>query len=94
MQPIPLITIDNNGDLTLTKEGKATLSQIQENVGVVAIVARYRKGKSFSLNSLLGNYTVFKVGHTKQALTKGIWLVVTEAQTGQSIRLIFLDSEV
>jgi hypothetical protein len=41
---------------------------------VVAIAGKYRAGKSFLLNHLIGKVGCFNVGDTTNACTKGLWI--------------------
>ena len=38
------------------------------------MVGKYRIGKSFLLNKMIGRPSIFGVGHTTNACTQGIWI--------------------
>ena len=50
------------------------LSNIQGKLCVVAIVGEYRVGKSFLMTQLTEDPKGFKIGHTRDGCTKGLWL--------------------
>jgi len=75
---MPLITFDGNV-YSLNEDAAAWLEQLPAPLGVIAVVGKYRTGKSFFLNRVLlqkepGDTTGFGVGPTIQAHTKGLWL--------------------
>lgn len=46
-----------------------------EKLAIIAVVGKYRTGKSFILNRvLLGTTKGFEVGPTINACTKGLWI--------------------
>jgi hypothetical protein len=75
---MPLITCDN-GEYLLNEAAAAWIEQLPAPFGVIAVVGKYRTGKSFFLNRVLlqkepGDNTGFGVGPTIQAHTKGLWV--------------------
>lgn len=64
---------------------------------IVIVAGRYRSGKSFLMNQLVGDAGGFAVGHTVESKTKGIWLCreAVEATTtgGEPVSMLFMDSE-
>ena len=60
------------------------------------VAGRYRSGKSFLLNRLLGMHG-FGVGHTVESHTKGIWvsshILKGKAEDGDDIDVLVMDSE-
>lgn len=76
------------------------LSNIKEEVGVIAVAGKYRTGKSFLLNRILlgkKENLGFGVGPTVNACTKGLWIwnrpvEVTKAD-GKKMKVLVIDSE-
>ena len=71
---------------------------LRARITAVTIVAgRYRSGKSFLMNQLLGDRAGFSVGHTIASHTKGIWLcheaVPAVTASGEKLSMLFMDSE-
>lgn len=64
---------------------------------VTIVAGRYRSGKSFLMNQLVGDAAGFSVGHTVASHTKGIWLcsaaVPSHTASGEPITQLFMDSE-
>ena len=90
---MPLISVDN-GEYVLNEEAAAWIEQLPGPFGVIAVVGKYRTGKSFFLNRVLlqkepGDTTGFGVGPTIQAHTKGLWVSPQVLQyKGQSTLVI------
>ena len=63
------------------------------NLAVIGVVGRYRSGKSFLLNRLLGQQSGgFKVAHETEGCTRGVWLW-GERQPDQKRVLLLFDTE-
>lgn len=64
---------------------------------IVIVCGKYRTGKSFLVNQLSGGDSGFKVGHTIESQTKGIWIaaqpVLGRNADGEDVDVIFMDSE-
>ena len=80
------------------EEALAVLKSITLPIAPIAIVGRYRTGKSFLLNKLIGSGAkAFSVGDTIEACTRGInlWSEPLELQNedGTSYAVLFLDTE-
>jgi hypothetical protein len=75
---MPLIYCDN-GIYLLNEQAASWIEKLPAPFGVIAVVGKYRTGKSFFLNRVLlqkepGENTGFGVGPTIQAHTKGLWV--------------------
>jgi Guanylate-binding protein, N-terminal domain len=90
---VPFIVPENDEEgarFIVTREAQDILGKIRCPIAPIAIVGKYRTGKSFLLNKLLqglhidaqsqqhtsksGSSSGFEVGPTVEACTKGIWL--------------------
>ena len=100
-RPLPLISVvpsdDGRPDLfTIGDEALSFLSLLRMPVAPIAVVGKYRTGKSFLLNRLLQRRNGFEVGPTVEACTKGIWIwsePVMIKQDGQDVAVLVLDTE-
>ena len=61
-------------------------------VAVVSICGPYRSGKSYFISRLLDQREAFKLGHTAEACTRGIWLS-TYVLECDGFTVLFLDTE-
>ncbi|XP_071987593.1 guanylate-binding protein 7-like isoform X2 [Engystomops pustulosus] len=92
--PRPLCLIENDGsDLRVNEEAKNILCRISEPVTVVAIVGKYRTGKSFLMNRLAGSNSGFPLGSSVQSKTKGIWMWCRPHPRTPGHVLVLLDTE-
>uniref|UniRef100_A0A670IN38 GB1/RHD3-type G domain-containing protein n=1 Tax=Podarcis muralis TaxID=64176 RepID=A0A670IN38_PODMU len=90
----PICLIENRDrKLFVCEKALRLLSEIRQPVVVVAIVGRYRTGKSYLMNKLAGRNSGFPLGSTVQSKTKGIWMwcVPYPGRPGQT--LVLLDTE-
>mmetsp|Transcript_49410 Transcript_49410/g.139954 ORF Transcript_49410/g.139954 Transcript_49410/m.139954 type:complete len:806 (-) Transcript_49410:201-2618(-) len=95
-QAIPLITSDDNGRYTVHDEAVEILNAIPSPLAVIAVAGKWRTGKSFLLNSLLGlngKPDSFVVGNTVHACTKGLWLWGRPLTLPDGLNVLFVDSE-
>ncbi len=73
------------------------LSTLNRKIAVIIVAGRYRSGKSFLMNQLVGERGSFSVGHTVESHTKGIWLLSRAVRghtaSGEEIDIVFMDSE-
>nr|XP_032829841.1 guanylate-binding protein 1-like [Petromyzon marinus] len=93
-EPLPLIVTDGEGRFVLVPETAAALSRVVTGpVVVVAVVGRYRTGKSFLMNRLAGSNSGFSLGCTVQSHTKGIWVWPRPHPLDQNKWLLLLDTE-
>jgi len=81
----------------VTREALAFLGGIREPVAPIAVVGKYRTGKSFLLNKLVEAAGGFEVGPTIEACTKGIWVwsvpMYLALPDGTSVAVLYLDTE-
>ncbi|XP_073426777.1 guanylate-binding protein 3-like [Dendrobates tinctorius] len=93
--PWPICLIENvdGNKLVLNNEAEKILLEISQPVVVIAIVGKYRTGKSYLMNKLAGSRTGFALGSSIQSKTKGIWMwcVPHPQKSGQT--LVLLDTE-
>ena len=61
-------------------------------VAVVSIYGPYCSGKSYFMSRLLGQREAFKLGHTTEACTRGIWLSTYVLECDE-FTVLFLDTE-
>lgn len=80
------------GPLKVVPEALELLSQIQKPIAVLSIFGPYRSGKSYLLSQVLGCPDAFRVGHTMEPCTRGIWMATTILEC-EEFAVIFLDTE-
>ncbi|KAG9468409.1 hypothetical protein GDO78_022794, partial [Eleutherodactylus coqui] len=91
---LPVCLIENDGsNLVVNEEAKKFLAGISEPVIVVAIVGKYRTGKSFLMNRLAGSNSGFPLGSSIQSKTKGIWMWCVPHPQKPGHVLVLLDTE-
>ncbi|XP_044138155.1 guanylate-binding protein 1-like [Bufo gargarizans] len=94
LMPLPVCLIENVGsNLVVNQEAKKILSRISEPVIVVSIVGKYRTGKSFLMNRLVGRNNGFPLGSSIQSKTKGIWMWCVPHPWKPGHVLVLLDTE-
>ena len=79
-------------DLKIHEKAINFLNAIEGKISVVTITGLYRLGKSFLLNQLIEKPNGFKVGHTMNAETKGLWIWNQTKKVGD-LNVIFVDTE-
>lgn len=96
---IPLIIYERDG-FKVTPESIEFLNSLQGKIGVIAVVGKYRTGKSFLLNRVIldnRDGQGFGVGPTINACTKGLWVwsepVEVENADGEKMTVLVIDSE-
>ena len=60
--------------LELVPSTVALLSKVQDPIAVVSIAGMARSGKSYILSRLLGSSDAFRLGHSMDPETFGIWI--------------------
>ena len=88
---VVLLSLQNN-KLQLNEEALRLLRTINKPVAVLAICGPYRTGKSYFLSRLLGSPNAFKVGHTTESCTCGVWMGTTALECEEFV-LLLLDTE-
>ena len=78
--------------LKLVDEAVELLKSIDKPLAVLSICGPYRSGKSYFISRVLGSSGAFKLGHSMQACTRGIWMATTVLECDQ-FSTIVLDSE-
>uniref|UniRef100_A0A8C5RAJ1 GB1/RHD3-type G domain-containing protein n=1 Tax=Leptobrachium leishanense TaxID=445787 RepID=A0A8C5RAJ1_9ANUR len=91
--PVCLIENDKTNQLSINKEALQILTSITEPLVVVAIVGKYRTGKSYLMNNLAGCNKGFPLGATIQSKTKGIWMWCVPHPNKVGHVLVLLDTE-
>lgn len=85
--PVQLLAVDPDGKLSINQAAARQLSNIRDPVTVIGIVGKYRTGKSFLMNQLLGKCSGFSLGPTVQSHTKGVWMWLSSDQDGHKLLL-------
>eukprot|EP01028_Stygiella_incarcerata_P004270 TRINITY_DN19228_c0_g1_i1.p1 TRINITY_DN19228_c0_g1~~TRINITY_DN19228_c0_g1_i1.p1 ORF type:complete len:624 (-),score=199.49 TRINITY_DN19228_c0_g1_i1:151-2022(-) len=75
-KPVKLISVDSKDPyIKLEQKGIDVLrSKCIGKPSVLSIIGKYRAGKSYILNEVLGQPKGFDLGHEVEAETKGVWL--------------------
>uniref|UniRef100_A0A8D2AKR2 GB1/RHD3-type G domain-containing protein n=1 Tax=Sciurus vulgaris TaxID=55149 RepID=A0A8D2AKR2_SCIVU len=90
----PICLVENtNEQLTVNSKALRILDKICQPVVVVAIVGKFRTGKSYLMNQLAGQNHGFPLGSTVRAVTKGIWMWCVPHPTKPDHTLVLLDTE-
>lgn len=97
-EPIKLAERKNNDELVINDTALDIIRNIKGKIGVFVVAGPYRQGKSTIMNRLLYRPDGFKIGHTDETCTKGIWMwnkIVKHRKNGnEEINLLFLDTQV
>ncbi|MEE6512302.1 hypothetical protein FKM82_019255, partial [Ascaphus truei] len=91
--PMCLIENQEGGEIVVNQDVAQILSDITQPVVVVAIVGKYRTGKSYLMNKLAGRSDGFALGSTVQSKTKGIWMWCVPHPSKPGHTLVLLDTE-
>mmetsp|Transcript_89612 Transcript_89612/g.141448 ORF Transcript_89612/g.141448 Transcript_89612/m.141448 type:complete len:870 (-) Transcript_89612:259-2868(-) len=79
--------------MTIVREGLANLQRHSNAISLLSVVGPYHSGKSFLLNSLLGDMKAFMIGRRTSPETMGIWLCRTRFKAADGSEVWLLDSE-
>ena len=82
----------NNHTLKLVDDAVELLRSINKPLAVLSICGPYRSGKSYFISRVLGSPGAFKLGHSMQACTRGIWMATTVLEC-QDFTTVLLDTE-
>ena len=97
--PIKLLE-KNDSSLKINERALSFIKNLEGPICPCVIMGQYRTGKSFLMSRLFErSSSAFKVGHTDQPQTKGIWLstetVKVRSKTlNQDMNLLLIDTEV
>jgi len=83
----------NHTSMLPVMDGLSRLAQHDESISIVSVVGPYHSGKSFLLNSLVGDTKVFSIGRRTSPETMGIWLCRTEMKAADGSQVWLMDSE-
>jgi len=83
----------NHSSMVVVPEGLELLQQHGQSIALISVVGPYHSGKSFLLNSLLGDPSVFTVGRKTSPETMGMWICRTELQAADGSEIWLMDSE-
>ena len=93
---VPLITY-RDGQYVVEEEGESLLSRFTRKLAIIMVCGKYRTGKSFLLNQLMGLKGTFSMGHTVESHTRGIWIcapgITGTTQDGEEVDVVFMDTE-
>ena len=82
----------NNHTLKLVEDAVELLRSLNKPLAVLSICGPYRSGKSYFISRALGSPGAFKLGHSMQACTRGIWMATTVLEC-QDFTTVLLDTE-
>ena len=82
----------NNNCFKVVEDALELLRSIDKPVAVLSICGPYRSGKSYFISRVLGSPGAFRLGHSMQACTRGIWMATTVLEC-QDFAVVFLDTE-
>lgn len=83
----------NHTSMVPVSEGLRRLAQHEQPISVISVVGPYHSGKSFLLNSLVGETGVFQIGRRTDPETMGIWLCRTDFKAQDGSEVWLMDSE-
>lgn len=83
---------DESHHFELVPETVKLLEGISKPVAVLSMCGPFRSGKSYFLSRMLGKEETFKLGHTMEAYTRGIWMASCVLDC-DDFALILLDTE-
>ncbi|KAM3923192.1 guanylate-binding protein 1-like [Leptodactylus fuscus] len=92
-RPVCFIENHEDGTMQVNQAALEILSRVTQKVVVVAIVGKYRTGKSYLMNKLARRKNGFALGSTVQSMTKGIWMWCVPHPVTPEHTLVLLDTE-
>ena len=78
--------------LQIVPETLELIRGIQKPIAAVAVCGPYRTGKSYFLSRMLGETEYFKVGHSTEMCTRGIWMATSVLECEEFV-VVFFDTE-
>ena len=90
---MPFIETNPDGTFQINDLARRALLANERPVCIVAIVGKYRTGKSFLMNRLYGRNSGFPLGGTIESETKGIWIWQRQHPQDPSKTLVLMDTE-
>ena len=81
-----------NFQLQIVSESLEMLESIGKPIAPIAICGPYRTGKSYFLSRILGDLEYFKVGHSTEICTRGIWMATLVLECDDFV-VVFFDTE-
>ena len=78
--------------LQIVSETLDMLESIKKPIAPIAICGPYRTGKSYFLSRILGDLEYFKVGHSTEMCTHGIWMATSVLECDDFV-VVFFDTE-
>jgi len=83
----------NHSSMVPVSKGLQMLMQHDAKISVVSVVGPYHSGKSFLLNALAGDTSVFQIGRRTSPETMGIWMCRTDLKASDGSEVWLMDSE-
>ena len=83
---------DGTVGLEIVPESLELLRGIEKPIAPVAICGPYRTGKSYFLSRMASDCECFKVTHSTEACTRGIWMATTVLECPEFV-VVFFDTE-
>ena len=77
----------------LNDEAAEILANVKNHITTISIVGKYRTGKSYFLNRLIGKMDGFPLGSTVKPKTKGLWIWFGAHPADQEHTLLLMDTE-
>ena len=78
--------------LKVNEEALELLSSIDKPIAVLSVCGPYRTGKSYLVSCILGNPGAFKIGHSMESCTRGVWMSTTILER-EDLAVVLLDTE-
>ena len=95
-EPMQLVRITPDHKFEIVQETVNYLREIDGGVALCSIVGKYRSGKSFLLNKILGlsGKNGFEVSSSVNACTKGLWIWSKQIYNDkENLNIFFMDTE-